>query len=277
MSLKLQGLVDNLEVIQKSNSEDCCVLVADLEKVLAYLPGKQLDLCLEIGTTLQQLEGTVTWKAAQQKTMFREERDAQQFGFSYISTAQPVFEDGEMVGVFTVITSNAKSDSIDKAADQLVESIHQLTQASHQINQATDQMTNHLQQLTNEAEVASENITKIYSILRIVHEIASQSHMLGLNAAIEAARAGEHGRGFSIVANEIRKMAENSKQSVSEIQEQLNAIQSSMKEITASVTDFATITEEHVASIQEMDAALTQIDETVQYLKQASVRSSREY
>ena len=269
---KLQGLLDNLDIIQKSYSEDACLIVTNTEEVIAYLPGKKLDLQIKTGTELASLEGTVTWKAWQHKKVYTEDRGPERYGFSYTSNAQPIFEAGQLVGIFTVVTSNDKADSLVQGATQLAEAIHQLAAASNEINQASEEMTSRLQQLTNESDIASANITNIFSVLRMVHDIATQSHLLGLNAAIEAARAGEHGRGFSIVANEIRKMAENSKQSVADIQTQLNTIQNSMKQISSSVAEFAAITEEHVASIEEMDAALEQIDQTAEFLKQAAIR-----
>ncbi|HZG17761.1 MAG TPA: methyl-accepting chemotaxis protein [Candidatus Bathyarchaeia archaeon] len=268
---KLQGLLDNLDIIQKSYSEDACLIVTNMEEVIAYRPGKKLDMQIKLGTELASLEGTVTWKAWQHKKVYMEDRGPERFGFSYTSNAQPIFEEGQLVGIFTVVTSNDKADSLVQGATQLAESIHQLAAASNQINQASEEMTTRLQQLTNESDIAAANITNIFSVLRMVHDIATQSHLLGLNAAIEAARAGEHGRGFSIVANEIRKMAENSKQSVADIQAQLNTIQNSMKQISSSVAEFAAITEEHVASIEEMDAALAQIDQTAEFLKQAAI------
>lgn len=270
MHEKLRAAVDSMAIFQATYPNDACVIIIDEREVIGYLRAKTFDLKTGVGTKVANFKGTVTEKALSQRTFLREEHGPERFGFAYISTAQPVFDHGKVIGVVSVVMLNEQVDQIRQVASELSSSVEEMTATNLELSSASHDVAQQLQQLVSYAEQMDIEINNTNEIVHIVKDIALKSRILGLNASIEAARSGEYGKGFAVVASEIQKMAQSSTESADQIAAQLETMRSSVQTVTTTSSQVAAFTEQFSASMQELDKAYENVGEHANRLLQLS-------
>ncbi|WP_442908568.1 methyl-accepting chemotaxis protein [Helicobacter sp. WB40] len=140
-------------------------------------------------------------------------------------------------------------DSVQKISDGATSQASQLSQTSSILEEISSQIGG-VSDKTLEVTKQAEDIKNIVGVIK---DIADQTNLLALNAAIEAARAGEHGRGFAVVADEVRKLAERTQKSLGEIEANTNVLVQGINEVAE--------------SIREQSSGISQINESVSSLE----------
>jgi methyl-accepting chemotaxis protein len=127
------------------------------------------------------------------------------------------------------------------------------------LNTHSEQFLELAQSLISEIQHASQQSKQINSIVETIQEIAGSTDLLALNAAIESARAGEAGRGFSVVASEVRKLAERSKNEALRIQKLVKSMTSQMELLSKETVRFEQYRNDQQISVQQTEQAFTSI------------------
>ncbi len=221
---------------------------------IAYAPAATLNFGNKVG---DPVKGKVSQKCLETGEPITEivSREKSAYGVSYAACALP-FKDGDkVIGCVTTTQTVDKQEKIQAAASDLASSAQELTAGMEQLAagaQTVASASHDLGKLGQELAVAARQTDDIVAFIK---NIADQTNLLGLNAAIEAARVGEMGRGFGVVAEEVRKLANASSESVKEITSALKTIQTSVNALAEKSGTIDGNINSQAASVQEMAKA----------------------
>ncbi|MFA6757057.1 MAG: methyl-accepting chemotaxis protein, partial [Sulfurospirillaceae bacterium] len=170
----------------------------------------------------------------------------------------------------SILIQDEMDSSIKKALenkDELAHALEYIDDANKAITFLNEQIQASSQteiELAGKMELLSQNAEQVKEVLTVINDIADQTNLLALNAAIEAARAGEHGRGFAVVADEVRNLAERTQRSLTEINATINVIVQSVMESSETMTVNAKNIEELTTVSLNVESKISQMAKVMQ-------------
>lgn len=241
--------------------------ITDKEKFIFVIPSEVSKLGVKPGDPVKP--GSSTDKAMKSGQRVVIMVPSSLYGQPYIATAIPVKNNsGEVIGSMVTISLAVKQEKFAKISTELNEAIENIAGNTSDIVAASQQLAAEAGQLAQNSTVINQEARNMDDIMELIEEVTQQTHLLGLNAAIEAARAGEMGKGFSVVAEEIRKLAGRTAGSVKEVNQKLKSIQEKMSLLEKNAEEILSVSEAQVTSIENIDHSLRSIQETTKVLNQ---------
>ncbi len=160
------------------------------------------------------------------------------------------------------MTGNMEAiDNINQQNMQTELIVEEVKESTSQMGNSLDNISHKMQESRENSDQLNKSVNEITNVISLIKDISDQTNLLALNAAIEAARAGEHGRGFAVVADEVRKLAERTQKATSEVEVNINLL----KQNSSSMQEFSEEMDTEIgSSLEKLGSFNTNLHKLVQ-------------
>lgn len=241
--------------------EGAFLYLSDLTKIINIQGSKKFTLPnMNVGYELKETD--MAYKTIQSGDPQSKEIGAERYGVPVYIANYPMYdEDGgnSIVGTLGVVVPKVAASKLQTMSGNLSNSLASISETVEHLASTSMKIHENEQNLYNNIHSVNEVLNQINEVTEFISSVANQSNMLGLNASIEASRAGEMGRGFSVVANEIRKLSSQSKETVPKIKVLIQDIQIKIREIDEKSRQSLSASEEQAAATEEISASVQEL------------------
>lgn len=249
--------------------EDVGISVIMDKTYTAYIPGKSFDLGVRAG---QPMKGQVCEQCIEsgERVIRMITRQESAFDIPYIACALPIKDGDSAIGCVITTQTVTNQEKVHTVAGNLAASSQEFTASMEELAAGAHELSSVCNELDKLSKELTTTIQGTDQIVEFIKNISSQTNLLGLNAAIESARVGDAGRGFGVVAEEIRKLAAVSAESVRNINLSLKKTHSSIASMGEKIVTIDKTVQEQEISIHEMSNASQELASMAEELSTVS-------
>jgi len=249
---------DFAPILAEMFNEGAFLYMTDLTQMAYRQASEKFDIpSLSIGHKM--LPDDLPNRVIRSRRPLNQELDESKYGVPVFETAYPLFEDKDVVGTLGFILPKVTANNLREMANNMESSLSGISAAIQQLTSAASEIHTNEQSLNDSIKEIIGISEQINEVSAFIKAIADETKMLGLNAAIEAARAGDAGRGFGVVAEEIRKLSDQSKSTVPRITELTNNIKLKVEEASIKSHSSLSASQEQAAASEEITASIEEI------------------
>lgn len=264
-SKTIESFIEVGKYFKEMLDEDVIVSISDTKHILKYIPGDELDIKDEEGAPLKS--GDVMFDCIQGNRKIVRIVPKEVFGVPFKGVTIPIRDGvGNCIGSLGIGRSLKKQNRLNELSENVASALEEITASIDEISLGANKIAESSNDISFKGNEAKKQVGQTDSILQYIKNISDQTNMLGLNAAIEAARAGEHGKGFSVVAEEIRKLSDETKTAVGNIKTILDAIQASVDDMSVAVDNTSSVTKVQAETTEQIVASIEELNSTTQLL-----------
>lgn len=255
----------------------------DLTQTLSYRGNDEVgELSSSFNTFTEKLRSVIVELQHTAKTLQQSSSELDKAAHDSLDSSERQLQETEVIAT----SMNEVTYSVQEVAKNAEQAASEVSSASQQAMagqqsiynslQQTDQLSATIGEAVQVMEALAAESTQIGGVLEVINSIAEQTNLLALNAAIEAARAGEQGRGFAVVADEVRLLAQRTQQSTGEVQHMIDSLQKNSQAAVRVIQESSEASAKTVEQANIASASLEQITHALAALSDlnASIASS---